>query len=189
MPMEYPERDFRQIMSEVGNHRRSSFEDTRLVRKRLNRLGYEAGDDSFGYIDRPLDRAIRGFQRDNDLKEDGWLRPNGETDRAMRQALAAQKAPKPKHKPDLLETMPTPKRKPYPYRRAPEFEPNNGHANPVDMNPIGGILGKGAVKILSKGANLGKGAGFFLERFGGFLGSKAEDATEKKIDEVIGNNR
>jgi peptidoglycan hydrolase-like protein with peptidoglycan-binding domain len=71
------------ISTSVGKGFAASEEDVRNIRKTYNKIGYEAGDENFGYTDTILEKAIRRFQKDNDLKEDGIMHPKGETERAL----------------------------------------------------------------------------------------------------------
>lgn len=79
------------LKSPVGNNLANDLDDVRAVKHRLTRLGLFNEVDENGYITHELDRAIRTFQRSNDLKEDGILHPGGETERAIIRTL--QKTP------------------------------------------------------------------------------------------------
>lgn len=68
----------------AGNGRRSTPQDVEMLKTAMRMLGrYPAGRECHGIIDRELDTAIRGYQRDRGLKQDGWLRPGGETERCL----------------------------------------------------------------------------------------------------------
>ncbi len=67
----------------VGNDEDNNEQDVKTARDNLNKAGYEAGDKSSGILDRELDTATKSFQRDNGLKIDGIIRPNGETEQAL----------------------------------------------------------------------------------------------------------
>jgi peptidoglycan hydrolase-like protein with peptidoglycan-binding domain len=131
------------LTSTIGKGYPSEETDIRQARQLFNHIGYDAGDESFGYNDQTLEKAIRQFQRDNDLKEDSIMHPNGETANALRLSIA----PKPAHKP---------KKPPIPPRKQPYFEPKNGHAMPFfpeDLLTAKGI-GKAAGKYFGRGNKL-----------------------------------
>ncbi len=67
----------------VGNDEDNNEQDVKTARENLNKAGYEAGDNGSGILDRDLDTATKSFQRDNGLKIDGIIRPNGETEQAL----------------------------------------------------------------------------------------------------------
>lgn len=67
----------------VGNDEDNNEQDVKTARDNLNKAGYESGDKSSGILDRDLDTATKSFQRDNGLKIDGIIRPNGETEKAL----------------------------------------------------------------------------------------------------------
>jgi hypothetical protein len=74
------------LADEVGNGRANHEEDVRKVRRAFGALGRmeEPEDEPSGFIDRPLDTAIQGFQRDKGLRVDGFMRPAGPTERSLR---------------------------------------------------------------------------------------------------------
>ncbi len=79
------------ITRPVGNNRDNDEDDVFAVKDALARLErFEAEPEPHGYITRDLDTAIRGFQRDNGLREDGMLLPRGETETALSQSLDRQ---------------------------------------------------------------------------------------------------
>ena len=84
------------IGAPVGNGMDNEEEDVRRVRTGLEETGHLAAEEKrerdymsrpLGIITRTLENGIRDFQRDNDLKEDGWLAPGGETEAALVQKL------------------------------------------------------------------------------------------------------
>ncbi len=75
------------LTSIIGNNQDSNPENIKKVRKKLHILGIESGDEDRGYIDQDLDTAIRGFQRGMNLKEDGIMKPNGETETRLNHVL------------------------------------------------------------------------------------------------------
>ena len=68
------------LTSTIGRGHRSSENDILNMRQRFRALGLDSGYAQDAYLDRKLDGAIRRFQRAHDLKEDGVMRPGGETD-------------------------------------------------------------------------------------------------------------
>ena len=86
-----------------------SSHDTRKTKKALGQLGYLDQDE----VDNPVLNmrdidAVKRFQFDNGLKQDGVIKPGGETQNAMKDRL---KTPKPSKKPEQ-KTAPKPERKP-----------------------------------------------------------------------------
>jgi hypothetical protein len=69
----------------VGNGRASRPEDVAKVQHAMGGLGRyrRPNDEPNGILDRGLDRAIRGYQADRGLKQDGWMAPRGETAREI----------------------------------------------------------------------------------------------------------
>jgi peptidoglycan hydrolase-like protein with peptidoglycan-binding domain len=49
-------------------------------------------DDPSGFLDERTDRSVRRFQEDNGLRPDGWMRPGGETEAALREAVSKLEA-------------------------------------------------------------------------------------------------
>jgi len=80
-----------ELKTPVGNNQPSDTEDVKQTRKTLNSLGIDSGDIERGYIDRDLDGAIREFQKDMDLKQDGLIKPKGETEKAINNVLSSAK--------------------------------------------------------------------------------------------------
>lgn len=71
------------ISRSIGDGYKSDPVDIIRTRQNLHRLGLPAGEEDRGYIDRHLDRAIRNFQKKMNLKVDGIMNPNGETENAL----------------------------------------------------------------------------------------------------------
>jgi len=72
------------ISAPIGDGQISKPEDVLKTRKALNDQNIPAGDLTRPYIDKSLDNGIRQFQRQNNLKEDGYLNPGGETEKTLR---------------------------------------------------------------------------------------------------------
>lgn len=72
------------IHSTTGNGHGSSSDDVLSIRKTLDGLGYVDNNLDFGVIDKRLDDNIRRFQKKNSLKNDGVMKPNGETIHKMK---------------------------------------------------------------------------------------------------------
>lgn len=84
------------IGAPVGNGMDNGEEDVRRVRMALEETGHLAAEEKrerdhvdrpLGIITRTLGGGIRDFQRDNDLKEDGFLNPGGETEASLVNSL------------------------------------------------------------------------------------------------------
>ncbi len=91
---------------EVGNNKSNTQNDMTGLQEQLAGLGYlperhASKPDLF--ITKPIEDAIRRFQMDNNLKNDGWAGPKGETERTINKRVGeeisilkkpnAQKAP------------------------------------------------------------------------------------------------
>ena len=61
------------------------------MKRGLGSLGYwdEPAHGLNGIIDRALDTGIKDFQSDHELRVDGWMRPGGPTEGALRTRLAS----------------------------------------------------------------------------------------------------
>lgn len=72
------------LSAAVGDGRPNRPEDVLWVREALGTLGRHgaAGRDVL-VVCRALDEAVRTHQRDRGLKRDGWLAPDGETERSL----------------------------------------------------------------------------------------------------------
>lgn len=81
--------DLEDLEGEIGDGRENRPEDVVRVKRALGRLGrLEEPERGFSsLIDRPLDDAIRRFQRENKLRVDGFLRPGGRTQRTLQAQL------------------------------------------------------------------------------------------------------
>lgn len=67
--------DFARLLDgAVGNNLENRAEDVAFMKKRFAHEGRYNKPVENGYIDRELDQAIYGFQRDNNLKIDGRVR-------------------------------------------------------------------------------------------------------------------
>lgn len=70
----------------VGNGFENRREDVAAVKRGLGALGYlpeDPFDKPHGFIDEAATNGIKTFQRAKGLTDDGWLAPNGETERAL----------------------------------------------------------------------------------------------------------
>jgi len=74
------------LRAPVGNGLQNDPDDVIAVQRQLAQRGYYAlgADDPSGFIDRPLIAGIRRFQDENGLEADGWLAPDGETERNLK---------------------------------------------------------------------------------------------------------
>lgn len=75
------------ITTPVGNGFNTTPKDVVNTRKNLKRLGFNSGDVKNELIDKDLNKAIRGFQSQYQLKVDGIIKPDGETEREMNARL------------------------------------------------------------------------------------------------------
>lgn len=79
------------IQETVGNGFRNEPADVATVKRALGGLGYlpeDPFDNPSGFIEETTSNAVRRFQRDRGLRDDGWLRPGGETEAALQMAVA-----------------------------------------------------------------------------------------------------
>lgn len=84
------------LRSSIGNNLENRPEDVENTKHQFAREGRYKRRVENGYIDQELDDAITGFQRDNNLKIDGIMKPGGETE-AM---LISNRLKLPKIEPD-----------------------------------------------------------------------------------------
>lgn len=130
------------ISTTIGKGFAASENDVRNTRKLYNTIGYDAGEEEFGYTDTKLETTIRRFQRDNNLKEDGIMHPKGETENALIQKVS-----------DIQrEDLPPPARKRIPGTNIPdkglpeELTGKKQHSDPYnikkqkDIKPYSGII-------------------------------------------------
>lgn len=77
------------ITGPVGNGMDNDPADVEAVKRGLNALGYYTVPDYgfTGYIDQATTDAVKRFQQDNGLKQDGWLGKDGETYTAINDRL------------------------------------------------------------------------------------------------------
>lgn len=75
----------------IGDGYNSNPEEVKLLRKILHKLGYEDENTDFVFFDKALNKNIRDFQKDQKLKVDGYLLPNGETERTIRLSVRSPK--------------------------------------------------------------------------------------------------
>jgi GH24 family phage-related lysozyme (muramidase) len=80
------------IVAPVGDGRENREEDVAMTRDRLGILNYRSDHDvSKNIFTKGLDSAIRLFQRDEGLKEDGLLRPDGPTEQRLKKRIKQSK--------------------------------------------------------------------------------------------------
>lgn len=77
----------------VGNNRENDPGDVTNLKTDMSRLGYYGRDIENGYFDRDLHNGIFAFQKDHDLRQDGYTLPGGETEAVMAGRLAGFAAP------------------------------------------------------------------------------------------------
>lgn len=130
------------LKTTIGKGYPSEENDVKTLRSILKQIGYDGGNPNFGYTDPPLEQEIRKFQRQNNLKEDGIIRPNGETAHA--------------HfpwRPNLHTNL---RNRQYLLEKKPYFEANNGRAIPSFPEDflIAKGIGKAAGKYFGRGNKL-----------------------------------
>lgn len=82
------------LLETVGNGRRNNEQDVKTVRSNLTQMNYRTDEDKAEDIfTRSLDAAIRTFQQDERLEQDGWLEPGGPTEERLRRRLKQTAAP------------------------------------------------------------------------------------------------
>lgn len=84
------------LRSPLGTDHVAEPDDILDAKHALRALGYYRtidGSEPGAWVDNGLFDGIKAFQRDNGLKVDGFMRPGGETERAMNAAL--EEAPSP----------------------------------------------------------------------------------------------
>lgn len=80
------------IFAPVGNNLKNDPEDVLRVKTTLGSLGrFDQKQDKNGYITRDLDSAVKGYQRDKNLKIDGIIYPGGETEQSLQQDLVVRR--------------------------------------------------------------------------------------------------
>ncbi|MES2729194.1 MAG: hypothetical protein V4621_03735 [Pseudomonadota bacterium] len=99
-----------EINYEIGDGRYNDEDDIAGLDRALSTLTYrpfEKQEDPDRFITRDMDVAIRNFQKDNNLKTDGWLKPGGETQLALNEQMvkyASQNQPVRKSTPKPQQT-------------------------------------------------------------------------------------
>lgn len=102
-------RDFLALQGRVGDGHQNNEDDVGDVDSLLSILGFrpkEKQNEPDHFISRDLDTAIKKFQKDNDLKKDGWLAPGGETELALNDKLTEQRTLERKQMPSIEQTSP-----------------------------------------------------------------------------------
>jgi len=67
----------------VGNNFENKEDDVKNLKNNFQSIGRYNTDIENGIYDRELDNAVTGFQKDNNLKVDGFARPGGETETTL----------------------------------------------------------------------------------------------------------
>lgn len=67
----------------VGNNFENEEDDVKNLKNNFQSIGRYNDEIENGIYDRELDKAITGFQKDNNLKVDGFVRPGGETETTL----------------------------------------------------------------------------------------------------------
>lgn len=81
------------IKGAVGNNMDNDQEDVITVKRNLNKIGYfdnlDQDPEPHGFITKEMDTGIRSFQKDNGLKVDGILFPQGETEQKLHSLISS----------------------------------------------------------------------------------------------------
>lgn len=93
---------FQNIKKSVGNNMENDIADVMITKDKFVKEGRYRKSVENGYIDQELDSAIRSFQRDYDLKQDGFMNPDGETEQMLHAVL---KNPPPKKDSNIRKTV------------------------------------------------------------------------------------
>ncbi|MCS5596496.1 MAG: peptidoglycan-binding protein [Alphaproteobacteria bacterium] len=80
------------LKSNVGNNHTNDPDDIIKTKRHLNKLGYFVEDTEGPFITKALENGIIKYQKDNNLKIDGVMKPGGETERSMFEVLAKKPA-------------------------------------------------------------------------------------------------
>lgn len=128
------------LSTTVGNNFPARPEDTLQVRNALQSVGFtDQRENGLDFMTRSLDDGIRDFQRAQNLRVDGRINPDGETQRALNQTLnqslisassnsseddgsGSDAPPRPPRKPERDEDQPSPPESPPKPPRKPEQE-------------------------------------------------------------------
>ncbi|MEC7576642.1 MAG: peptidoglycan-binding domain-containing protein [Pseudomonadota bacterium] len=71
------------LKSNVGNNHTNDPDDIVKTKRHLNKLGYFAEDTEVPFITKAMENGIIKYQKDNNLKIDGVMKPSGETERTI----------------------------------------------------------------------------------------------------------
>lgn len=97
---------YKKFKKAIGQNLDNDPEDIIKAEKALKDAGYFNGEHSHGFITKELDDGIRKFQRENGLKQDGVMHPDGETERILlRNIPVPQRKPKQKDGEDVFEKI------------------------------------------------------------------------------------
>ncbi len=78
---------FQTIKNAVGNNMDNKQDDVIKTKAHFERMGRYNNKTKNGYIDKELNSAIWNFQKENNLKQDGYMNPDGETEKTVRKKL------------------------------------------------------------------------------------------------------
>ncbi len=80
----------------VGNNQKNDPADVHTTKSNLQKAGYFSADDKEStdnpFLTRKMDDGIKKFQKDNNLKIDGIMKPSGETERTHYERLTGKSA-------------------------------------------------------------------------------------------------
>ncbi len=80
------------LKSNVGSNHTNDPHDIVKTKRHLNKLGYFVEDTEGPFITKALENGIIKYQKDNNLRIDGVMKPGGETERSMFEVLAKKPA-------------------------------------------------------------------------------------------------
>lgn len=76
----------------VGNNHDNDPQDVLRTKRNFKALGLYSGDETAPYIDHALTQTIRSFQKQNNLRVDGFMEPDGETEKMMHSLITNGKS-------------------------------------------------------------------------------------------------
>jgi hypothetical protein len=173
------------LSTSIGDGLTSRTDDVVATRKALKKIGYAAGEEERGYIDRDLDSSIRTYQKDNNLKEDGILHPGGPTERALNISLfdAAEGDAGDEQAPDTPPEEETPAPPPPPEKPEQELATAKTQLADLETRLAKKKEQRGASAEDGKNA-LGLGGTLAGSYFGGVMGGTRGGMLGEKVGEI-----
>lgn len=174
------------LATTIGNNQNSDPEEVKNIRKKLNSIGIDSGHDDRGYIDRDLDQGIREFQRGMNLKEDGIIKPEGETETRLNHVLQLIQdgkivPPKPKRKPEI-------KKLPIPGRKDDAIIKNHAKKRADALGELGAGLFTKGIKRAPVKTNKGKGIKNTVSKNENFISNTISNIFDSYFEYMIRKN-